>query len=368
MSLGHTGRIGVLAVASILALTTLRAEEPELAAGALPATEAADRLLARLRYVRTDYPDTVADGQVVDAEEYAEQREILEEALALTGALPLSTATRTALGGLEASVERRAPGAEVTAACDALLARLGDELWLELDPPDGSRLAEGSRLYGANCAACHGVYGQGAPPGLGLSPAPVAFRDAAVNAQLSPRRVYEAVTFGVPETAMVARADAIAEADRWALAFYVAGMAAPPASEPVPALTLEELADTTNAALAEEAPPGVGGAAAVAGWRGPEVGAAAGSPWLAMRADVRAAEWRVRAAMARVSQAEAARYPSFALGGSLGLSAATLGALTQGASVLGSVLASASVPLFDAGANTAQVQAQEAALAQAHVA
>ena len=89
---------------------------------------------------------------------------------------------------------------------------------------------------------------------------------------------------------------------------------------------------------------------------------------LRQRADVRAAEWRVRAAMARVSQAEAARYPSFALGGSLGLSAATLGALTQGASVLGSVLASASVPLFDAGANTAQVQAQEAALAQAHVA
>ena len=89
---------------------------------------------------------------------------------------------------------------------------------------------------------------------------------------------------------------------------------------------------------------------------------------LRQRADVRAAEWRVRAAMARVSQAEAARYPSFALGGSLGLNAATVGALAEKASLLGSVLASVSVPLFDAGANAAQVQAQQAALAQAHVA
>jgi NodT family efflux transporter outer membrane factor (OMF) lipoprotein len=85
---------------------------------------------------------------------------------------------------------------------------------------------------------------------------------------------------------------------------------------------------------------------------------------LRQRPDVRAAEYAVSAAAARVSQAEAARLPSFNLGGSVGLSALTLGALTNSASLATSLLASVSLPLFDGGAARAQVRAQEAALAQ----
>ena len=88
---------------------------------------------------------------------------------------------------------------------------------------------------------------------------------------------------------------------------------------------------------------------------------------LRQRPDVRTAEHRVSAALARVAAADAARYPSFRLGGSLGLSALTLGALTNGASVANSLLASVSVPLFDGGAARAQVRSQEAALEQARV-
>jgi NodT family efflux transporter outer membrane factor (OMF) lipoprotein len=86
---------------------------------------------------------------------------------------------------------------------------------------------------------------------------------------------------------------------------------------------------------------------------------------LRQRPDVRAAELKVRSAWSRVVIADAARYPSFSLSGSLGLSALTLGALTDGASLLKSVLASVSAPLFDGGAGKAQVRAQEAALDQA---
>jgi len=86
---------------------------------------------------------------------------------------------------------------------------------------------------------------------------------------------------------------------------------------------------------------------------------------LRQRADVRAAEHRITAALARVSAADAARYPSFSINGSLGLNALTLGTLTNGASVVTSLLASISVPLFDGGAARAQVLAQEAALEQA---
>jgi NodT family efflux transporter outer membrane factor (OMF) lipoprotein len=89
---------------------------------------------------------------------------------------------------------------------------------------------------------------------------------------------------------------------------------------------------------------------------------------LRQRPDVRAAERRISAALARVAQADAARYPGFQLGGSLGLNALTLGTLTSGASVVRSLLASVSVPLFDGGAARAQVRAQEAVLEQTRVA
>ena len=88
---------------------------------------------------------------------------------------------------------------------------------------------------------------------------------------------------------------------------------------------------------------------------------------LRQRPDVRTAEHRISAALARVAAADAARYPSFRLGGSLGLSALTLGTLTDGASVVRSLLASVSAPLFDGGAAQAQVRSQEAALEQARL-
>ena len=89
---------------------------------------------------------------------------------------------------------------------------------------------------------------------------------------------------------------------------------------------------------------------------------------LRQRADVRAAEHRISAALARVDAADARRYPSFSLGGSLSLSALTLAGLSNGATLASSLLGSLSVPLFDGGAIKSQVLAQEASLEQARAA
>ncbi len=88
---------------------------------------------------------------------------------------------------------------------------------------------------------------------------------------------------------------------------------------------------------------------------------------LRQRPDVRAAEHQVSAALARVGQADAARYPNFRLSGSLGLRALTLGTLTGSAALVSALLGSVSVPVFDAGAGQAQVRAQQAALEQARM-
>jgi NodT family efflux transporter outer membrane factor (OMF) lipoprotein len=81
---------------------------------------------------------------------------------------------------------------------------------------------------------------------------------------------------------------------------------------------------------------------------------------LRQRPDVLAAEQQWLAANERVEQADAARLPSLQLGGSIGLNAISLGALGSGAGVA-SLLASVSVPVFDAGRLQAQVRQQEAA-------
>jgi len=86
---------------------------------------------------------------------------------------------------------------------------------------------------------------------------------------------------------------------------------------------------------------------------------------LRQRPDVRAAEHRMEAALARVAVADAAQYPNFSIGGSVGLNALTLSGLAQGAGTVSALLASISMPLFDGGATRSQRLAQEAALEQA---
>lgn len=92
----------------------------------------------------------------------------------------------------------------------------------------------------------------------------------------------------------------------------------------------------------------------------PDLALALPADVLRQRPDVQAAEQRVAAAAARIEQADAARLPSLSLGGSIGLSALTLSGLGSGAGVA-SLLASVSVPVFDAGRLQAQLRQQEAA-------
>ena len=81
---------------------------------------------------------------------------------------------------------------------------------------------------------------------------------------------------------------------------------------------------------------------------------------LARRADVVAADARVRAAAERIDELDAQRLPSLQLSGSIGLSALTLSTLGSGAG-FASLLAGVDLPVFDGGRLRARVRAQEAA-------
>lgn len=86
---------------------------------------------------------------------------------------------------------------------------------------------------------------------------------------------------------------------------------------------------------------------------------------LRQRPDVRAAERALAAQTARIGVAEAARYPSFRLSGSLGVGGISLAALTGGSSLAHSLALSVAETIFDGGRLYQQVEIQKAGEQQA---
>jgi NodT family efflux transporter outer membrane factor (OMF) lipoprotein len=83
---------------------------------------------------------------------------------------------------------------------------------------------------------------------------------------------------------------------------------------------------------------------------------------LRQRPDVRAARYAVDKAVADVAQARTLHYPALKLGGSLGVGAATLEALSAPGAAISALVLGLSGPLWDGGAAEAQVHAQQWAL------
>lgn len=88
---------------------------------------------------------------------------------------------------------------------------------------------------------------------------------------------------------------------------------------------------------------------------------------LRQRPDVLAAERTLAAQTARVGAAEAARYPSFKLSGSIGLEALTWSGIGNSGASTWSLLAGITTPIFDAGSLRGQVEIQDAMREQALV-
>ena len=97
----------------------------------------------------------------------------------------------------------------------------------------------------------------------------------------------------------------------------------------------------------------------------PEIPVGLPSTLLQRRPDIAAAERRVAAANEQIGIARSAYYPTFSLGASAGLAAASVGDLFSASSSLWSFGLSAAQTLFNAGATRARVYGSEAAHAQA---
>ena len=228
-----------------------------------------------LDYIAVDYAGAVRNGQVVETGEYAEMQEFAETVRTKLAALP-SHPEQKKLNAqaqqLKAEIAGHADPQVVAATAHALADQLLVIYKIDATPATPPVVASATTLYAQQCSACHGLQGYGdGPAAAGLTPKPIAFSDADRAAQRSPLALYQVISQGLSGTAMTYFSH-LSEADRWALAFYVGGMAygpeartqgealwrddpqfreAVPSLEALSRLSEADLAQATNAAQAK---------------------------------------------------------------------------------------------------------------------
>jgi high-affinity iron transporter len=190
------------------------------------------RVVALLDYVAGDYARAVGPGGVVLSEsEHREQVGFVEDAARELRDDVDGKGEDIArkLDALARDVANRAPPSDVQARAKALREEVVQRFHVVLYPARPPDLARGRQLYAQACAACHGVDGR-PNPAVPLETKAPDFASGDDVRELSPQRIFSAITYGVPRTQMPAYDTALDDAARWDLAFYVLTFAHPQAS------------------------------------------------------------------------------------------------------------------------------------------
>lgn len=219
------------AIVGCLTAMLLSTTSHDIAMAAPIDDEQAQTVVHMLDYIAVDYADSVQDGQVVNADEYTEQREFAAQAVMLLSQLsPVPEQERLAqqARALLARIEAKASGSEISTLANQLLTSVIQAWQLSVTPRQPPNLQQGEKLFAQHCAGCHGTQGLGdGPLANGMDPAPRNFHDDARMRQRSLYGLYNTVTLGVRGTPMRAFGE-LSETDRWALAFFAAGLRASP--------------------------------------------------------------------------------------------------------------------------------------------
>jgi len=202
----------------IIFISNVKSEENEFGAR---------QLLQLAEYIGVDYPEAVANGEIINADEFLEMQEfsnlLLDQNQRL---LQKNTSNFNQLANsLKNAINSKQPTQKIrrlTTQLITILLKLSPELSL----PSKLLLPEETvHLFQQQCASCHGLKGQG--DGLvsdQFTPAPTDFtdRERAVNRSLM--GMYDAISQGIEGTAMMPFGQ-LSEQQRWSLTFFVGGLA-----------------------------------------------------------------------------------------------------------------------------------------------
>ncbi len=209
---------------------------------AAPQEPVGKRLSAIVGVAVEEYAKGVDEsGRVKSALEYDEATGFLAEARDVAARLttPNAGAVRALIDSLSAAATRRAGPTALRKIYDEFSGALGAEGALDL-PTRAVNLARGRALYEANCAACHGVSGQGgAAVAGGLTPP--AIGRAEIMADVTPALTYRIVSVGIQGTAMQGFGGVLSTDDRWDVVAYVNSLRASDAERARGAVVLERV-------------------------------------------------------------------------------------------------------------------------------
>jgi len=200
-----------------------------LAASTALADESAKRLLALIDYIDSDYKNAVQAGKILNASEYQEQLEFSKRVMELFQQLKqVDKSDKAGIEGdlkiLANQIESKADPKAVSGTATVIGKKIRDTYNIIPHPRQLPSFEAGKKLFAENCAQCHGETGKGDGPSRATmnpkQPLPANFTDPEFADGLSPFKAFNAISFGVENTAMASFA-ALSEEERWQLAFYV---------------------------------------------------------------------------------------------------------------------------------------------------
>jgi high-affinity iron transporter len=216
----------------VLCLTVALAAPTIAPAQATDSLSASRRIVAAASLAAMEYGlgVTPEGGRMIAEPEVEEARLFIDQARHDIPFLP--AAARAPADSLFAllseHIGRLAPPVDVRREAEALIAIVsaaaGGPGVLEPASSPAVSMARGQRVYGEQCAACHGAAGRGDGPKARTveGPPPTDLTDLEIMGSLAPVDIYRKVLIGVAGTAMPGFEETLSDADRWAVTAYVA--------------------------------------------------------------------------------------------------------------------------------------------------
>jgi high-affinity iron transporter len=178
-----------------------------------------------------EYKKGVDDkGRLISADEYQEAVGFLNDAREAAARLPgaRAAAARAILDSIVAAMAAKRSPAAIEPLNQRFAAALGSEAALEL-PKKPIDVAEGGRLFQADCASCHGPRGMGdGPLAATLNPKPPAIGAASAMSAVAPSMMFRKISVGVLGTAMVGFSPKLTAEQRWNIVMYLASLRSTP--------------------------------------------------------------------------------------------------------------------------------------------
>lgn len=182
----------------------------------------AKRILSLVDYIGGDYQNAVADGKIINTDEYNEMLDFSATALELgsriiTDKEYVKNDTRL----LSNLINDKADVQSVVNLSNKIKQNLISDFNLKTYPDKAPSIKVGKMLYANNCSQCHGLTGMAdGQLADGLVPHPANFAEGDLIEGLSAFKVYNTASFGISGTGMPSFPN-LTEEQKWDIAFYV---------------------------------------------------------------------------------------------------------------------------------------------------